>query len=601
MANWLVTPDIREKILTRTNTKGGMSKTLLVLALLAALSLVSVFVFIHYSTESMRTNVRNSLQQSVEQRRLNIDYRLQSMVQTDNNLMPIIYPYMNKDNQQADQYAEYTELSSILGVYTENKYITNVRLYVPDSKLYSRQRGTFYPLSELTAGSTVQELPYMQRPGIRWLHGSIRTAVTTNGRIVYKDVITCAHSMRSSSDYSETICVLMLDLDVSVFDEQLSSEHSDKQIGYLVNEEGLCLATPDKTLLNQTVLSEDIMEQICLSEAGCLEESGRVYVYHKLQTNDWYVVMDYPDTVLFMSNSPQSGFMQIMIMIILIIALSMIFVLAYNFSLNMTLTRINASLDALNKGNDKQLEDSPPLLDPLRNLEKNADQMVLTVKELMENRYKDQIAIAESQMKSLQAQIKPHFLYNTLDVIKWMILGDKTDDAAWMVNALSKYLRKSINKGPSIIPLGEELELSRTYLVIMQKRFENRFSVEFEIENAAEVYMIPKLSLQPLLENALLHGILYSEKPEKELVVRAWVADENLHIEVEDNGNGMTEQTRADLEAGEVGYGFANVRKRLDLFSHEEGELHIFSREGIGTCIAIRIPAVVSDMSANQN
>lgn len=592
--NWFNKPNIREKLLKRS-ARGRTSKTLVVLALLAAISLVSVFVFIHYSTESMRANVRYSLQQSVEQRRLNIDYRLQSMLQADSNLIPIIYPYMNTHKNQAEQYAEYAELSSILGAYTDNKYITNVRLYVPDSKIYSRQRSTFYPLSDLTSAPDADSRPYLKRPGVKWHNGTIKASVpTTNGGISYKNVITCTHSMRSSKDYNETICVLMLDLDIATFDELLSSDYFDGQIGYLVNEEGFCLASSDKTLLNQAVIPEGIMEQIQERDAGCLEQDGRVYVYHKLDTSDWYVVMDYPDSVLFMSNSPQSGFTQIMTMVVLIIALSMIFVLAYNFSLNMTLARISASLDALNTGAEKPPENPPQFLDPLHSLERNADQMVLTVKELMENRYKDQLAIAESQMKSLQAQIKPHFLYNTLDIIKWMILDGKAEDATWMVNSLSKYLRKSINKGPSIIPLAEELELSRTYLVIMQKRFENRFSVNYEIEEGADVYMIPKLSLQPLLENALLHGILYSEKPEKELTIRAWAADGFVHIEVEDNGNGMSEQTRLSLEEGTTGYGMANVRKRLELFGRSQTSFEIFSREDFGTCIAIRIPATVS-------
>ena len=126
----------------------------------------------------------------------------------------------------------------------------------------------------------------------------------------------------------------------------------------------------------------------------------------------------------------------------------------------------------------------------------------------------------------------------------------------------------------------------------MQTRFKNRFTVNFEIEDEAELYQIPKLSLQPLLENALLHGILYCEKPEKELTIRAWVAEGYVHIEVEDNGNGMTEETVRALEAGTAGYGLGNVRKRLALFSKDKGEFNIFSREGFGTCIAIRIPTI---------
>lgn len=248
-------------------------------------------------------------------------------------------------------------------------------------------------------------------------------------------------------------------------------------------------------------------------------------------------------------------------------------------------------MEALNTGKPPAAEEAPEFLDPLHHLERNADQMVLTIKELMEDRYKDQLAIADSQMKSLQAQIKPHFLYNTLDIIKWMILDDQTEDAVWMVNALSKYLRQSINKGPAIIPLREELELSRNYLQIMQKRFKNRFTVGFEVEDEALDCRIPKLSLQPLLENALLHGVLYSEKPEKELTIRAWVAEGMLCIEVEDSGEGMSEEQCRKLENGESGYGFTNVRKRLELYGKGKSRCSIFSREGVGTCISIQIPA----------
>ena len=221
--------------------------------------------------------------------------------------------------------------------------------------------------------------------------------------------------------------------------------------------------------------------------------------------------------------------------------------------------------------------------------------MVLTINELMEERYRDRLAIAESQMESLQAQIKPHFLYNTLDIIKWMILDNKDADAVWMVNALSKYLRQSINKGPAIIPLREELELSRNYVQIMQKRFANRFQAHFEIDEDVEEYRIPKLSLQPLLENALLHGVLYSEKPDKELSIRAWLADGMLNLEVEDNGKGMSQEQCQALEQGRSGYGFSNVLRRLDLFAKGNSSCRIFSREGVGTCISIRIPATTRE------
>ena len=90
-------------------------------------------------------------------------------------------------------------------------------------------------------------------------------------------------------------------------------------------------------------------------------------------------------------------------------------------------------------------------------------------------------------------------------------------------------------------------------------------------------------------------GILYCEKPDKELFVRAWVADDSVYIEIEDNGNGIDEETVRKLEAGSTGYGLGNVRKRLTLFSKGQGEFNIFSREGFGTCITIRIPAISAE------
>lgn len=585
-------PSVREQILNKQSTRRSGSKTMLITVAMVLVSIVLIFVLFHVYANNMENNIRSSLIHSVEQRKINIDFRLRSLRQMDENLITLIYPYMDSGAARSEQLKEYEELNSILSLYDGSEYVSNIRIYVPDEKIYSGQGGTFYPLSDLLEQEDAAELPYLQRGGAVWLEThQIMVIDQLSTRFVPSNVLTYAHSMRKRDDYNSLTCVLMLDVEVSQLGELLSAEEED-QYGYLVNDQGSCLAAMDETLLQQQVIASRVMEKIRESEFGTVEAEGRLYVYYRLEYNDWYIIMDYPSSVLAITNSTQSSFLQIMVLVVMTIALTMVFILAYNFTMNVTISRINASLDAMNRGNDEMPEEVPQFLDPLHHLERNTDQMVMTVKELMEDRYKDQIAIAESQMKSLQAQIKPHFLYNTLDIIKWMILDQKNEEAVWMVNSLSKYLRQSINKGPSIIPLREELELSRTYLVIMQKRFENRFEMNFEIEDAAENYMIPKLSLQPLLENALLHGVLYSEKPDKELTVRAWVAEGYLHIEVEDNGNGMSEEKCRALESGEAGYGFANVKKRLHLFSKGTSELQLFSREGMGTCVTIRIPAV---------
>ena len=591
--NWSITPPEREKAPKKRNFTGVWSRTLTIMLTLVVLSLICVFLFLRLSTKSMEDSIARSLQHSAEQRQINIDFRLRSMQQLDENLITIIYPYTYSGATLQEQYTEYAELNSLISSYTAHEDVSNVRLYLSNDKMYSHQGSTFYTLDSLQI--VAANAPYWQRAGMHWLEThQIPLSKSPGGTSVSTDVLTLVHSMRDRNSYGDVACILMLDVEISKFADMLSSDNLDDSCGYLINSQGICLASPDQTLIRQTVIAPDLMERMLTEQAGYLTDSDRVYVYQKLDHNGWYVVMDYPATILSVANDAQGSLWQIMITIVLVISLTLVFILAYNYTVNATLARINASLDALNTAeNTSAASDEPRLPNPLHQLEQNADQMVLTVKELMERQYQDRLAIAESQMKSLQAQIKPHFLYNTLDIIKWMILDQRNEEAAQMVNSLSKYLRQSINKGPGIIPLRDELELSRTYLSIMQTRFKNRFTVNFEIEDAAELYQIPKLSLQPLLENALLHGILYCEKPDKELNVRAWVADGSIHIEVEDNGNGMSEETVRALEAGTAGYGLGNVRKRLALFSKDDGEFNIFSREGFGTCIAIRIPAIL--------
>ena len=595
MANNRSTSPSGDNTPKKRNFTGVWSRTLTIMLTLVVLSLICVFLFLRLSTKSMEDNIARSLQHSVEQRQINIDFRLRSMQQLDENLITIIYPYTYSGATLQEQYTEYAELNSLISSYTAHEDVSNVRLYLSNDKMYSHQGSTFYTLDSLQI--VAANAPYWQRAGMHWLETrQIPLSKSPGGTSVSTDVLTLVHSMRDRNSYGDVACILMLDVEISKFADMLSSDNLDDSCGYLINSQGICLASPDQTLIRQTVITPDLMERMLTEQAGYLTDSDRVYVYQKLDHNGWYVVMDYPATILSVANDAQGSLWQIMITIVLVISLTLVFILAYNYTVNATLARINASLDALNTAeNTSAASDEPRLPNPLHQLEQNADQMVLTVKELMERQYQDRLAIAESQMKSLQAQIKPHFLYNTLDIIKWMILDQRNEEAAQMVNSLSKYLRQSINKGPGIIPLRDELELSRTYLSIMQTRFKNRFTVNFEIEDAAELYQIPKLSLQPLLENALLHGILYCEKPEKELTVRAWVADDSVHIEVEDNGNGMSEETVRALEAGTAGYGLGNVRKRLALFSKDDGEFNIFSREGFGTCIAIRIPAILQE------
>lgn len=586
--DWRRARERLEKNLKKYSMSGSWGRILLGMALMVGLSLAAVFTFARVSARSMEESVRDSLLQSVEQRRVNIDYHLRSVQRSAEELMPLIYPYVTSAGDRETQLREFSNIRSILSAYTSDSP-AGARLYVPSEKIYSSQQGTFYSMDQLSEEDRDR---FLSHGGLTWAEThEVPVIDLADGTRSSSSVLTCGYTMRQRSDYDRFACVLMLDVEISAFDEVLSHGGSPDQWGYLVNREGVCLAAQERDRLGQEVIPPAAMEQIRLAGFGSIRERDRAYVFDRLSYGgEWYVVMEYPAAALSMANSPQASAMGVIVMLVLMISLTMIFILAYNFIMNITLARVNVNLDALHAGWDAaSLEESHS---PLRRLERNADLIVSTVKDMTEKQYKDQLAITESQMKSLQAQIKPHFLYNTLDAIKWMIMDGNREEAVWMVNTLSRYLRQSITRGPGVIPLSEELEVSGTYLVIMGKRFKDRFSVSCDVEEEAKGYVLPKLLLQPLLENALLHGLLYCDKPEAELTVRGWVSQGQLYIEVEDNGAGMSEERCQALETGGSGYGVSNVRKRVMLFSGGKGAFHVSSREGMGTCVTIQLPAL---------
>jgi two-component system sensor histidine kinase YesM len=279
-----------------------------------------------------------------------------------------------------------------------------------------------------------------------------------------------------------------------------------------------------------------------------------------------------------------------------LVALVIVMMIAYNMMLGRTTLLINQAVKALeSESGGADAGEGPGRMDALVRLRASAGKMASAAQKIVEERYQNRLAVSEYQMQALQAQIKPHFLYNTLDVIKWMIADGDVENGVWMVNALSKYLRMSINKGPGAVTLSEEMALTQNYLGIMQRRFKNTFKVSVEIEPEALECLIPRFSLQPLVENALLHGLMHCDKPDKRLTVRAWREGGCVLIEIEDSGSGMPEEIRVRLETREAGrdegYGVANVRKRLMLFGGAEASFKVASREGAGTCVSIALPA----------
>ena len=213
----------------------------------------------------------------------------------------------------------------------------------------------------------------------------------------------------------------------------------------------------------------------------------------------------------------------------------------------------------------------------------------------------EEISLRKTELKALQAQINPHFLYNTLDAIGWLCEEERCQDAVEMVNALAKLFRISISKGHELITIQKEVEHARSYLKIQNFRYKNQFSYDFQIEEDCLQYYCNKITLQPIIENAIYHG-LDRMVDEGHIQIGIYSEGEDVIFRVEDNGVGMSEeQCRSILhkEPGDnSGIGIKNVNDRIKIYFGKEYGLSIESELDVGTCVTIRMPKVEENAAA---
>ena len=234
----------------------------------------------------------------------------------------------------------------------------------------------------------------------------------------------------------------------------------------------------------------------------------------------------------------------------------------------------------------------------VRELSDSFGHMVLRIQQLMVTVRQEEINLRKTELKALQAQINPHFLYNTLDSIAWMCEQGQNADAVRMVHALARLFRISISKGHELIPIAKEIEHAESYLQIQKYRYKNRFTYTFSVDPACLDCLCNKITLQPILENAINHG-LDLMVDEGEIEVQVCPDGGDILFRVRDNGVGMTaEQVQAILHrqpGDRTGIGIKNVDDRLKIYFGKQYGLRIDSVPDVGTCVEIRMPRVTQE------
>ena len=263
-------------------------------------------------------------------------------------------------------------------------------------------------------------------------------------------------------------------------------------------------------------------------------------------------------------------------------------------SITSPITDLCARVEGLGSGELTEQEPIQSAEYEIRTLSEGFEQMVGRLNRQIQETTRNQESLRRTELALIQAQISPHFLYNTMDTIIWLIEAEKTQEAVEMVSSLSAFFRHSLSRGKDIITLREEQEHVCSYLQIQQVRYKDIMQYTVNIDPALQDAVLPKLTLQPLVENALYHGIKL-KRGMGHIYVTGRREGEDILLQVTDDGAGMTPERQEELtramERGErVGFGLVTVHERVRLFFGPPYGLSLSSRQGVGTTISVRIP-----------
>ena len=362
---------------------------------------------------------------------------------------------------------------------------------------------------------------------------------------------------------------------------------------FLMDEQGSIVYHPQQQLLYSGLKAEDTAALAAL-EDGAYDDDTVIYCLTSVPGSSWRVVgVSYVDELVNRNVEEMIRLSFVLAAVLLAAALLTSWVLSS--LLGRPLRGLASAMENFETDADHFTYRPVGGTREVQELSNSFGHMVVRIQELMTTVREEEVNLRKTELKALQAQINPHFLYNTLDSIAWMCEQGRTADAVKMVHALARLFRISISKGHELIPISKEIEHAESYLQIQKYRYKNQFTYEFDVDPECLDYLCNKITLQPIIENAINHGLdLMVEEGHIDVRVRQDGGD--IVFFVQDNGVGMTpEQIEAIMQRGpkdRTGIGIKNVNDRLKIYFGKNYGLHITSEPDVGTCVEIRMPKV---------
>ena len=416
----------------------------------------------------------------------------------------------------------------------------------------------------------------------------------------YYWVVSLSRTVELTRNGNSMLGVLLVDMNYSSIEQLLEKASTDTsgEYVYLMAPDGEIIYHPKQNLIHMGLYEENNTEAAGYEDTTVKENfhgEKRLVTVKTISYTGWKLISVVP------MKSFSMGMTGMRNLVVLLVALTVLAVVILNqmvsARISKPLRRLNDSVKEWEAGNmnpDIYIGGSMEV----EHLGKTLRSTVAQIRQLMDDIVVEQEEKRKSELDALQSQINPHFLYNTLDSIVWMITGERYDDAVFMITQLASLFRISLSKGKTVIKIEDEVKHARNYMNIQKIRYKNSFEVDFQIEEDILDGCIVKLVLQPLLENAIYYGMEFMDG-EGEIHVRGYRKDKDVYLEVEDNGLGMPEEEAAELLNGKErphkhgsGVGLVNVHSRLKLRFGEAYGLVIHSCPDEGMMVQIHIPYI---------
>ena len=546
--------------------------------LLVVTSLVPMTVLALYSHSRQSTMVRSSeledMQSIMEQTKESIDSQTAVYASLLNYLtyspdIEEIIKEKNIDNYTA--YEKYTEIADPLLSVPKSYHDAIKRIQLFADSIQVEHEYTLVPLDKMQEEWWSEGLKDDVR--IQW------KVNRTRGEVV---------AVRMTYAHQKLNAVLCISLDYDKIFQPLTNILTDENGGIVADKDGNVLY--NKTGLKELKLSDDNKKDTSQTADKLLSKISQTCTWTQTESeeNDWVFYF-------YKSQDAISGSVRRLLLeeIPLIIACGFI-ILFLGLSFSRIFTRkieeLTKNMDQVNHGS-REVTVSSDSEDEVGILINSFHNMMDEINRLIDEVYVNKIALKEYELKALQAQINPHFLYNTLSMMNWMAIRSNQMEISKVTLALSTFYRTALSKGEDVVTVENCIQNMQAYLEIQLTMHDNNFTVDWDIDPTIKNEKMPKLLLQPVVENAIEHGIDEKEDGDKKLFLSFRGDGDDVEITVRDNGMGMPQEKAETLVTYQAkGYGLKNVNDRIRLLYGEKYGIQIFSAPDEGTTVVMRFP-----------